>query len=135
MDIKISEIQIIGAPISKKRPRFRRFGSVYNAQSKECEIIKWMIRSEWKLDPLEGAVHLDMLFLFPYPKSWSKKKKKVYNEIAHVVKPDIDNVIKFYLDCMNGIVFKDDKQIVSIRSEKSYTDKEGATLIEVRQSV
>jgi Holliday junction resolvase RusA-like endonuclease len=35
-------------------------------------------------------------------------------------KPDIDNVAKCFLDAMNGIVYKDDSQVVSLHVTKEY---------------
>jgi Holliday junction resolvase RusA-like endonuclease len=35
-------------------------------------------------------------------------------------KPDIDNILKAYLDAMNGIVYEDDTQVVSLHSTKVY---------------
>ena len=37
-------------------------------------------------------------------------------------KPDIDNYIKFYLDCMNKIVYLDDSQVIEITAIKQYTE-------------
>ena len=38
-------------------------------------------------------------------------------------KPDIDNCIKVILDSLNGIAYKDDSQVVSLKIEKYYADK------------
>lgn len=37
-------------------------------------------------------------------------------------KKDIDNLIKFVLDALNGKAYIDDRQVVSIRSTKVYAD-------------
>jgi len=37
--------------------------------------------------------------------------------------PDFDNLEKFIVDCMNKIIFKDDRQIVSCRTDKRYSDR------------
>lgn len=66
-----------------------------------------------------------------YPSSWSKKRKNNYLNEFHLVKPDLDNLVKYYLDCMNGIVFADDKQIVELAASKEYCDHAGSTLIEL----
>jgi hypothetical protein len=42
-------------------------------------------------------------------------------ENDHDVKPDLSNLIKFYEDCANGILFHDDKQIVELKSKKKYS--------------
>lgn len=39
-------------------------------------------------------------FHVPMPKSWSDKKKKKMMLKPHTQKPDIDNFLKAYLDCL-----------------------------------
>ncbi|MBN7275536.1 RusA family crossover junction endodeoxyribonuclease [Ligilactobacillus pobuzihii] len=38
------------------------------------------------------------------------------------VKPDVDNYIKATLDALNGIIWKDDAQIVTLHAAKYYSD-------------
>jgi len=45
-------------------------------------------------------------------------------------KQDIDNLVKFYLDCGNGILWSDDRLIIAINCEKRY-EKKACTLIEI----
>ena len=58
----------------------------------------------------------------PIPKSASKKKQGAMKsgEIRHTKKPDLDNCIKFVKDCLNGIAWKDDSQVVRIVAYKHY---------------
>jgi len=67
---------------------------------------------------------ISMTFFFAIPKSDSKacREKKLSGEIQHTVKPDIDNLIKFILDSMNGVFFSDDKKVVKIQSEKKWAE-------------
>ena len=44
------------------------------------------------------------------------------NEIYPTTKPDTDNIAKSILDSLNGIAYKDDKQIVSLKVDKYYTE-------------
>lgn len=73
------------------------------------------------LELIEGPIHLDITFHMPIPLSWSKVKKVRMDGQPHVSKPDIDNLIKFSLDCMNGIVYSDDRFIWSINAKKVYS--------------
>lgn len=41
-------------------------------------------------------------------------------KIYPLVKPDIDNCIKSIMDALNGVAYKDDKQVVLVRSIKRY---------------
>lgn len=54
----------------------------------------------------------------------SIKKTKYSKSKNPTKKPDIDNLAKFYLDVMNGIMYDDDKQIVSLEIRKFYGDKD-----------
>ena len=38
-------------------------------------------------------------------------------------KPDIDNLVKFVLDAANGVLFKDDSQVVRVLATKMYDDR------------
>ena len=40
-----------------------------------------------------------------------------------MVKPDVDNIIKIYLDALNKIAYNDDNQVVSIICNKYYSDR------------
>jgi hypothetical protein len=41
--------------------------------------------------------------------------------LLHVKKPDVDNLIKYYLDCMNGICYLDDSQVSIAHAIKLYS--------------
>ena len=50
------------------------------------------------------------------------------------IKPDIDNMAKFVLDALNGLVYEDDKQVVKLVVYKlldSIGECEGRTVVEV----
>ena len=40
-----------------------------------------------------------------------------------VKKKDLDNIVKIYLDCLNGLAYTDDSQICSMLCEKFYSAK------------
>lgn len=72
--------------------------------------------------PLKAIIDVYM----PIPKSFSKKKyeRALNDEIRPTVKPDCDNIAKNINDALNGIVYPDDKQIVSLTVNKIYSDSE-----------
>ena len=47
--------------------------------------------------PEQGA---SITFFIPVPKSWSKKKKKLYHGTLHQSKPDLDNLLKAATDSL-----------------------------------
>lgn len=72
--------------------------------------------------PLKAEIDVFM----PVPQSYSKKKTEqaLNNEIRPTVKPDCDNIAKNINDALNGIVYPDDKQIVSLMVNKFYGNSE-----------
>lgn len=122
-------LDLYGIPIPWKRPRAR--GKIFfDAQAKEKEHIKWQIRSQFRNNPLLLPIKMDMTFFMPIPKYTSgiRKKEMIAGNLHHIKRPDIDNLQKFFLDCMNGLVFQDDSQVVEIHAKKVYADNPG-TLI------
>jgi len=56
------------------------------------------------------------------PKSSKVKTNKMLNnEIKNTKRPDLDNIIKFFLDSMNGLVFTDDSLIWKLKAQKVYS--------------
>ena len=49
------------------------------------------------------------------------QKAKSNKMIEPTIKPDSDNIIKCVLDAMNGIVYKDDKQVTEVKLTKQWT--------------
>jgi len=128
-------LELFGNPIPQQRPRFARKGnfvSCYDNQDKIKEGYKWQIRSQFREDPLEMPVGLDLIFFMPIPQSLSgvKKRQMANGLIGHSKKPDLDNLQKFVLDCLNALVFQDDSQVCEIRAKKIYSNKPG-TLVRV----
>lgn len=65
----------------------------------------------------------------PIPKSMSKKERAwtVDEKLKHVKKPDVDNLLKLYLDVLTGIVWEDDncvslKECVKVYSNNPRTE-------------
>ena len=122
-------IDIPGAPIAKKRPRFARRGkfvTAYNCQ--ETEEGRWLLsarecfRRNGVMEPLSVPLTLDIDFYMPIPASASKKARALMElNQAHTKKPDLDNCIKFALDCLNGELFCDDSLVYQINATKRYS--------------
>lgn len=74
--------------------------------------------------PFAGAVRVDVLFVFPPLKSFSKSKINALKEneiIYKTTKPDLqDNLMKGVIDAIEGIVFLNDSQICEVYSKKIY---------------
>ena len=73
--------------------------------------------------PLGGAVRLSLVIGMPIPASWPAWKREMAAEglVAPTTKPDADNVEKAVKDGLNGIVWRDDCQVVSVTKVKCYS--------------
>lgn len=108
----------------KARPRFSsKSGTVYTpgkTKSYERQIAE---AYEAQRGPcFEGAVMVVIEAVFSIPKSWTRAKKAeaAAGKLAPG-KPDIDNILKVVLDGLNGIAYKDDKQVTMTQCKKIYT--------------
>ena len=79
------------------------------------------------------TVPVDLLveFRFKIPASWPKWQKELaaVGLVHHTRKPDCSNLVKAIEDACNGVLFKDDGQVVGSVTDKVYTA--GAECIEV----
>jgi Holliday junction resolvase RusA-like endonuclease len=122
-DLKTYEIFIPIEPVPKGRPRFTRFGHTYNPPKTRIyeQNVSLFLKSKFKDNPLENAVWLEITFMLPVLKT----KKR----LLPTVKPDVDNLSKAILDSANGILWTDDKLIISMLAKKIYAIYEPGTLI------
>ena len=117
-----------GTPIGKGRPKFARRGNFVSAYTPtktrdyEALIAQAAKDAMSTAEPLKTPVAAYIYITVPVPASYSKKRTEAcLNGIERPTKkPDIDNIIKAYLDSMNGIVYDDDTQVVSLHSTKRY---------------
>ncbi len=124
------KIVIKGLPISKMRPRLGRH-TVYDPQDLIKQAVRTSIRGQLNQTIENGyilvstaAYSVDLSFYFKPPKNQSKAKRsaKLSNLEPCLVRNDLDNLEKFYLDCANGILFEDDHQIVELSSKKLWAE-------------
>ena len=120
---------IPGKPIALKRHRSTRSGKMYDPSSKDKQQTWLQIARHKPRKPLTGFISLKMTFYMPRPKSHYRTGK--YSHILkanaprsfHSVKPDIDNLVKFYSDvlAMNEGFYVDDSQICALAAIKVYS--------------
>ena len=70
-------------------------------------------------------------FDLPVLKSVPESTKNLmrWSVIPCITKPDIDNLQKFYLDCANGVLFKDDSLIIISSQTKKYSPDDNPRVI------
>ena len=120
-------ITIPGAPRGKARARVTRFGAYTPAATRNAEAFAKMcaVEAMGERPPFEGALRVGMSVIVPIPESWSRKRK-VAAASGHdrpAKKPDATNVAKLVEDAFNGIVYRDDAQIVELFVAKHYGDQ------------
>ena len=121
---------VYGEAVGKQRPRFARRGnhiSTYTPQktkSYEDEIRMMAKAAMGSSEPLDTPVTVAIYIRVGIPSSFSKQKRKdaLENIQKPTKKPDADNILKCFMDAMNGIVYLDDKQVVNIHLTKVYAE-------------
>jgi Holliday junction resolvase RusA-like endonuclease len=112
--------QVDGEPISLQRPRFYS-GRIYDSQKAAKFTYSNRLRIIHDDKPLyTGPLHMEILFYFQPPKKMAYKKRNAHR--FHHFKPDIDNCIKWVLDCANGVLYNDDSCVSSLNTRKYYSD-------------
>ncbi len=119
-----------GVAVPKGRPKFARrcqhmttytpektasFENLVKSRSDDAMKGKGLIMTN---APVQAVINIYL----PIPKSWPKKFKEMAlnGQVGVTKKPDMDNVVKALFDAMNGIVFKDDSQVVFAMVRKTY---------------
>lgn len=86
-------------------------------------------RAVYQGAPLEGALRLTLTFILPRPKAMCWKKRPT-PRARHVCKPDVDNLTK-PVDCLTGLLWRDDSQIAELHVEKYIAAGDEAPGVEV----
>lgn len=78
------------------------------------------------LKPMKGPVRATITFTFPWRASESAKGK-AWGWLPRDTKPDADNVVKLFADCLGicGFFAKGDEQIASLTILKGWGDRPG----------
>lgn len=124
----IVNFMVEGTPVPKGRPRFARRGkfvSTYSPKTTvdyETKVSEAARLAMGSSEPLQTPVGAYIYITLPIPASYSKKRIQacLSGEERPTKKSDIDNFCKALFDGMNGIVFLDDSQVVSLHSTKVY---------------
>lgn len=128
---------IPGQPVAKGRPKFARRGSFVATYTPEktanYENLVKLAASQAMAGRLPSAapLELEVCLSMQIPASWSKKKRSaaVLGAVMPTKKPDADNCLKGLKDGCNGIVWRDDAQVVRIILQKTYSETPMASVI------
>jgi len=84
----------------------------------------------WSKLALKGALAISITFYCKRPKSHYRTGRNAHlmksgAPVVKTSKPDIDNHVKFYMDCGQDILWKDDSQVIRLEAWKVYEDEQG----------
>ncbi|MGK4033850.1 RusA family crossover junction endodeoxyribonuclease [Pediococcus acidilactici] len=122
-------IEVPGEPVPQGRPRFSGRGGFVRSydppKSKEYKKhVKEEVQQQYHGKPLEGQLLVELSVYRPIQKSISKKERDMRLLGFHrpIVKGDIDNYFKAVTDACTGLLWVDDAQIVSTKTNKYYSE-------------
>lgn len=80
---------------------------------------------------LDGPVEVIMRIVVPIAASWPKRRQAqaLAGVALPINKPDSDNVVKAVFDAINGVVWRDDTQVVDMHVRKRYGATPGVQAI------
>ena len=141
---------VLGDPQGKQRPRFARRGKLVSTYTpsttqkyeEQVRCSALAVRQKNGITkPISADISLGIKAYFKIPKTYSKKRKEkcLNGEERPSKKPDSDNIAKIVLDglnpkmkvdhvqhkavCVHEGLYRDDKQVVSLKVDKYYSDK------------
>ena len=135
------EFFVPGTPVGKGRPRAARRGAgvVMFTPGKTADyeaLVAATAAAALAGDAaahrmLDGPLSAVLEMRFPVPASWSKAKREraLAGDEWHTSKPDADNVAKAILDACNGVVFRDDAQVVALIATKAFSEGPGVRVV------
>jgi Holliday junction resolvase RusA-like endonuclease len=115
-----------GKPVPKGRPRAAMIaghatiytpGATRAYELQLAQTAKQIWRASGRFEPLPGPLRLTVTAILPKPK---RRPADWWPITASRVNPDLDNFVKISQDALNGIIFYDDAQIISLQADKKY---------------
>lgn len=124
---------VAGAPVGKGRPRFSKASGRAFTPQKTANAEAFVKSEALRLvgqPVLIGPLELQLIATAVVPDSWPEKKRAdaLAGRLWPVGKPDLDNLGKLYADALNGILWKDDSQLVRMALEKRYGEIPGVLI-------
>ena len=123
-------------PVGKQRARYARRGNFVQTytpdktRNYEALLKDAAIEAMGSSEPLETPVSLYLYIRVPIPKSCTKKRLEAISNGSEkpIKKPDSSNILKSVEDAMNGVVYKDDCQIINHHMTRVYSSLPGVDI-------
>ena len=139
--------QVMGKPQAEPRARMGPYGMYYPNGPRRTAFRQFIMRqvpetARGPVFPAGVSVAVVVRCYLRRPNTDFKRGDRLGHMLkamvpsARPVVPDIDNMAKFILDAMNGLVYKDDRQVVHLVVSKLLDNEgacEGRTEVEVTQ--
>jgi Holliday junction resolvase RusA-like endonuclease len=116
-------------PVPQGRPRFRRQGAhmvIYDPHEKEKKLFTNLCRNHAQGLYFDHSKHLwvTLTYYLPVARSHaSSKRNAILWGFDEPHKPDIDNLVKFTMDCLTGLIWDDDSQVIHLNAKKMYSER------------
>ncbi|MEC4168362.1 RusA family crossover junction endodeoxyribonuclease [Pseudomonas sp. MS-1(2024)] len=135
-DLKPVSFVVPGEAVGKGRPRVSTIGgharmfTPPKTANYETLIAMAAQQAMAGRELIGGPVLVEMKIMVSVAASWSKKKtaEALAGDVMPTKKPDADNVLKAICDGINGIVFKDDVQVVNVSLSKRFSETPGVSV-------
>ena len=135
-DLKPVSFVVPGEAVGKGRPRVSTIGgharmfTPTKTANYETLIAMAAQQAMAGRELIGGPVLVEMKIMVSVAASWSKKKtaEALAGDVMPTKKPDADNVLKAICDGINGIVFKDDVQVVNVSLSKRFSETPGVSV-------
>lgn len=130
-----------GEPCGKGRPKFCKVGKFARAYTpaktvnREATIKQLFAVHYPDFTPLDGPMAMTVIAYMSIPASASAKARvaMLAQRVWPTKKPDADNILKLVADALNGLAYLDDKQIVTAKFHKAYSDRPRLEICIVRK--
>lgn len=128
---------VLGEPSAQMRHKTFKRGTFTGAYDPSADIKKdflMTVQNNAPKKPITRPIMLTVEFYFGRPKNHYKTGKfsAMLRDDApewHTSQKDIDNLQKLIFDALNGIFWKDDKQICWVEAQKKYSERPRTEII------
>lgn len=123
-------LHIPDKPIPATRPRYSSGGRVYNPRARKQTELQLRLQESLGEDwvPLKQPIAVELQFRYGLTKTDRAEKRKIRE--PRRMSPDLDNLAKFILDAMNGVVYTDDRWVSTLYCSKIYAP-ENETIVTI----
>jgi Holliday junction resolvase RusA-like endonuclease len=128
---------VLGEPKAQMRHRHAtrgKFTHTYDPSEAKKHTFAGILQMDAPDKPIDTPIKLELTFFMPRPKAHygTGAKSECLKDSApewQSSKPDIDNLVKFVQDSLNGIYYKDDALIYQLIAIKVYSERPRTEII------